>query len=50
MDAEAQRQAETALKGFREAAERGGVAYETRTDHALDSTTRERAEHARPLR
>jgi nucleotide-binding universal stress UspA family protein len=38
MDAEAQRQAETALKGFREAAQRGGVAYETRTDHALDST------------
>jgi nucleotide-binding universal stress UspA family protein len=38
MDAEAQRQAETALKGFREAAERGGVAYETRTDHALETT------------
>jgi nucleotide-binding universal stress UspA family protein len=38
MDAEAQRHAETALKGFREAAERGGVSYETRTDHALDTT------------
>ena len=25
-------------KGFREAAERSGVAYETRTDHALDTT------------
>ena len=38
MDAEAQRQAETALEGFRQAAEGSGVAYETRTDHALDST------------
>jgi nucleotide-binding universal stress UspA family protein len=38
MDAEAQRQAETALKAFREAAERGGLAYETRTDHALETT------------
>jgi nucleotide-binding universal stress UspA family protein len=38
MDAEAQLQAETAVKGFREVAERGGVAYETRTDHALDTT------------
>jgi len=38
MDAEAQRQAEAALKSFREAAERRGVAYEARTDHALDTT------------
>jgi nucleotide-binding universal stress UspA family protein len=38
MDAEAQRQAEAALEGFREAAERRGVAYEARTDHALDTT------------
>ena len=38
MDAEAKALAEAALKGFREAAERGGVAYETRTDHALDTT------------
>ena len=38
MEAEAQRLAETVLKGFREAAERGGGAYETRTDHALDTT------------
>jgi nucleotide-binding universal stress UspA family protein len=38
MDAEAQRQAETALEGFREAAEGSGVAYETRTDHALETT------------
>jgi nucleotide-binding universal stress UspA family protein len=38
MDAEARSQAETALKGLREAAERAGVAYGTRTDHALDTT------------
>jgi nucleotide-binding universal stress UspA family protein len=38
MDAEAQRQAETALESFREAAERGGIGYETRTDHALETT------------
>ncbi len=38
MDAEAQKQAETALERFRKAAERGGVAYETRTEHALDTT------------
>ena len=38
LEAEAKAQAETALTGFREAAERGGVAYETRTDHALDTT------------
>jgi nucleotide-binding universal stress UspA family protein len=35
MEAEAQGQAEWALKGFREAAESRGVLYETRTDHAL---------------
>ena len=50
MDAEAKALAEAALKGFREAAERGGVAYETRTDHALDTTLAKRVEHARPLR
>jgi len=38
MDAEAQARAEAALEGFREAAERGGIAYETRTDQALDTT------------
>ena len=38
MDAEANALAEAALKSFREAAERSGVAYETRTDHALDTT------------
>jgi nucleotide-binding universal stress UspA family protein len=38
MEAEAQRRAETALKRFRQAAERGGVSYETRTEHALDTT------------
>ena len=38
MAAEAKAQAEAALEGFRQAAERGGVAYETRTDHALDTT------------
>jgi nucleotide-binding universal stress UspA family protein len=38
MDAEAKALAEAALKAFREAAERGGVAYETRTDHALETT------------
>ena len=38
MEAEAQGQAESALKNFREAAERGGVSCETRTDRALDTT------------
>jgi nucleotide-binding universal stress UspA family protein len=38
MDAEAKALAEAALKNFREAAERGGVSYEARTDHALDTT------------
>jgi nucleotide-binding universal stress UspA family protein len=38
MDAEAKALAEAALKDFREAAERGGVSYEARTDHALDTT------------
>jgi nucleotide-binding universal stress UspA family protein len=38
MEAEAQAQADLALKRFREAAERGGVACETRTDRALDTT------------
>lgn len=38
MENEAQKRAEAALKGFRQAAERGGVSYETRTDHALDTT------------
>jgi nucleotide-binding universal stress UspA family protein len=38
MDAEAKALAEAALKSFREAAERGGVAYEARTDHALITT------------
>jgi nucleotide-binding universal stress UspA family protein len=38
MKAEAQRRAETALKGFRKAAERSGIAYEARTDQALDTT------------
>jgi nucleotide-binding universal stress UspA family protein len=38
MAAEAKAQAEAALKTFREAAERGGIAYETRTDQALDTT------------
>lgn len=38
MEAEAQRQAEAVFKVFREAAERGGIAYEVRTDHALDTT------------
>jgi nucleotide-binding universal stress UspA family protein len=38
MDVEAKALAEAALKGFREATERSGVAYETRTDHALDAT------------
>ena len=38
MEAEAQRQAEAVLKLFREAAECGGVAYEVRTDRALDTT------------
>ena len=36
MDAEANALAEAALKSFREAAERSGVAYETRTDHGTD--------------
>jgi nucleotide-binding universal stress UspA family protein len=38
MEAEAKTQAEAALKTFREAAERGGIAYETRTGQALDTT------------
>jgi len=38
MDAAAQARAEAALESFREAAERGGIAYETRTDQALDTT------------
>jgi nucleotide-binding universal stress UspA family protein len=38
MDAEAQMQAEAGLKDFWEAAERGGVSYGTRTDHALHTT------------
>jgi nucleotide-binding universal stress UspA family protein len=38
MEAEAKTQAEAALEGFREATERGGVSYETRTEHALDTT------------
>lgn len=38
MDAEAQARAEAALEHFRKAAERGGIAYETRTDQALDTT------------
>jgi nucleotide-binding universal stress UspA family protein len=38
MDAEAKALAEAALKNFREAAERGGVSYEARTDHALGTT------------
>jgi nucleotide-binding universal stress UspA family protein len=38
MAAEAKAQAEAALKSFREAAERGGIAYETRTDQALDTS------------
>jgi nucleotide-binding universal stress UspA family protein len=38
MEAEAKARAEAALKGFQKAAERGGIAYETRTDHALDTT------------
>jgi nucleotide-binding universal stress UspA family protein len=38
MKAEAQKRAETALKGFREAAERSGILYEARTDDALDTT------------
>jgi nucleotide-binding universal stress UspA family protein len=38
MDAEAKVLAEAALKDFREAAERGGVSYEARTDHPLDTT------------
>ena len=38
MEAEAQSRAETALEGFRQAAERGGVSYENRTDPALDTT------------
>ena len=38
MEAEAQALAEAALKDFREAAEKSGIAYGTRTDHALDTT------------
>jgi nucleotide-binding universal stress UspA family protein len=38
MEAEAQQQADTALKSFRQAAEGGGVSYGTRTDRALDTT------------
>jgi nucleotide-binding universal stress UspA family protein len=38
MDAEAKALAEAAFKSFREAVERGGVAYGARTDHALDTT------------
>jgi nucleotide-binding universal stress UspA family protein len=38
MEAEAQAQADIALRGFREAAERAGIAYGTRTDRALDTT------------
>jgi nucleotide-binding universal stress UspA family protein len=38
MDAEAKAQAEAAQKAFKEAAERGGVSYETRIDQALDTT------------
>jgi nucleotide-binding universal stress UspA family protein len=35
--AEAKARADVGLAAFRKAAERGGVAYETRTDHALDT-------------
>jgi nucleotide-binding universal stress UspA family protein len=38
MAAEAKAQAEAALRTFREAAKRGGIAYETRTDQALDTS------------
>ena len=38
MDADAQARAEAALESFREAAERGGIAWGTRTDQALDTT------------
>jgi nucleotide-binding universal stress UspA family protein len=38
MDAEARALAEAARKNFRKAAERGGVSYGARTDHALDTT------------
>lgn len=38
MDAEAKARAEAALAAFRAAAERSGIAYETRTDRALDTT------------
>jgi nucleotide-binding universal stress UspA family protein len=40
MDAEANALADAALKSFREAAERSGVAYETRTDHGTDTQKR----------
>ena len=36
--AEAKARAEAGLEAFHKAAERAGVAYETRTDHALDNT------------
>jgi nucleotide-binding universal stress UspA family protein len=38
MELEAQSQAESALKKFRKAAEGSGIAYEARTDRALDTT------------
>lgn len=38
MDAEAKALAHAALARFRTAAERGGIAYDARTDHALDTT------------
>ena len=38
MDAEAKALAHAALARFRTAAERGGIAYNARTDHALDTT------------
>ena len=38
MDAEAQELAEVAVKSFQQAAEGGGIPFETRTDRALDTT------------
>jgi nucleotide-binding universal stress UspA family protein len=38
MDAEAKALADAALARFRTAAERSGIAYDARTDHALDTT------------